>query len=247
MQILREIIDSKSEDFLYENDNRRTLWEIANCLKARSMVLRKVAENFTSYQEGRLVTPNGKENATLTYTDRAAEFYQSRFFTNDPEILIPLLMKALEIRDSTEGLDDTFGQIFEDRGLKEELFDDLRQGEFPRMREKTVITSHVYPILLENSTNLSFITGDECVPKTRMVLLPWVFYHFFPLDPELAIIFLDEKAEGQYFDRKVTRKDQIHRWNKLVHNCSTHYIFGRHDEALRMTVGGAVGNLAELV
>ncbi len=250
LSLLREIIKNRSEEFLYENDNRRTLWEIANCLKARSMVFRKSAEVFTSTQEGCLVTRNGNEFATLTYTNYAAEYYQTCLFTNDPEILIPLLLKSFRFQNPSEDVADTFDQIFEDRNLKDELFIDLKEGKIQRLPQQTVIPSKVHPILIENSTNLPFITGDECVPKTGFILpdlTTKIYYFFFPLDPELAIILLEEKEGEKYFHRKITQKDQVHRWNKLIYDCSTNYLFAKNEEPLTVTINEPERSPNELI
>lgn len=250
LPLLREIIKNRSEAFLYESDNQRTLWEIANCLQARSKLFRKSAEVFTSTQEGSLITRNGNKFATLTYTDYAAQFYQTCLFTNDPEILIPLLLKSIRFQSPSEDVDDTFDQIFEDEDLKDELLIDLKEGKIQRLPQQTVISSKVHPILIENRTNLPFITGDECVPKTGFILPDLTtksYYLFFPLDPELAIILLEEKEVEKYFHRKITRKDQIHRWNRLIYDCSTNYLFAKNEEPLRVTINEPGRNPNELV
>jgi hypothetical protein len=250
LSFLREIIENKSEDFLYENDNQSIIWEIANCLKSMSKVYRKNAETFTSTQEGSLVTKNGNRFATLTYTDYAAELYQTCLFTDDPKIIMPLFMKAVRFKDTLEDVDDTFEKIFNDKGLIEELYSDLEEGKIERLPVQTIIPSNVYPILIENKTNLPFITGDECVPKTAFVLpnlTTKIYYHFFPLNPDVAIILLDDQREEKYFQHKISRRNQVHRWNRLVYDCSLNFLFAKSKEPLSETINQPERNLTELI
>ncbi|MHA1956153.1 MAG: DUF4238 domain-containing protein [Candidatus Thorarchaeota archaeon] len=250
LSFLKEIIKNKSEEFLYENNNQKTLWEIANCLKSMSKVFREAAETFTSTQEGKLITKDGNVFATLTYTDFAAEFYQSYLFTNDPKILMPLFIKSVRFREASEDTNDTFEKIFEAEGLIEELNNDMEEGKIERLPEQTTIPSNVYPILIENNTNLPFITGDECVPKTAFILpdlTTRIYYHFFPLNPDVAIILLDEQREKKYFQRRITRRDQVHRWNRLIYDCSSNYLFAKSEETLRETINEPERSPTELI
>jgi len=250
LPFLREIINNRSEEFLYQNENQSIIWEIANCFLARSLTLRKMAETFTCTREGSLVAKNGKKHAIITYTPYGAEFLQTCLLTNDPEILIPLLQKAMSIRIHSGDANDTFERIYEDRGLNEQLLSDLREGKIHRKPVHTPIPNHVSPILVENRTDLQFITGDICVPKTGFIpsyLTTSIQYHYFPINPELAVILLEESKVEKYFPRQITRKDQVHRWNRLVHDCSVKYLFAREEEPLSVTINEPVSNLTELI
>lgn len=239
LSLLREIINCRSEDILYQGNNQQTIWEIANCLRAMSFTFRRFAEDYSSSYEGSLVEQDGTKFASLIHTDAAAELYQTGLVTRDPAIIFPLLMKSYIFHVPSDGTDDTFEKIFHDEGLMDDLLADLADGKIAAVERTTVIPETVYPIMIENQTNLEFITGDECVPKTAFIptdMATRVYYHFFPLSPEIALILLFDKEDESYFHRKISSIEQIHRWNRLVFDCSMNYLFGKTSNSLRYTI-----------
>ncbi len=235
--ILRKVIESKSEDLHPARENRRTIWEIANCLKARSIVDKKFTEMFTLMQEGSLIDCKTKKKmGSLIYTKDGAEFLQTAFFTNDPRILIPLMLKAYKIELPSADAYGTFDQIYEEKELKESLFKDLTN--FSEMTKRTLIPDTVYPILIENTTDLDFITGDVCVAKTEYLFLnkrTGIEYYYFPISPKLAILLLEEESQKGIFPRNIFQKVKVHQYNRLIYNCSYNYLFSYSKEALQTT------------
>lgn len=224
LSLLREIISNQSEDFLYENDNQNTLWEIANCLVAKSIWFREFTELYNLRTTGNMVDNDGNALGSITFTKESAEFFQTMFFTDNPEILYPMMLKSMRIKMPLENIDGTFEQIFEQKNIEKTPY-----GPNPTIFPiQTIIPRPIYPCLIFNQTEFPLITGDACVPKTEFVLpdkktrVP--VYHF-PLNSDLAIIFVEENEHREYIPRKITYRWDTFVWNRLMYNCSTHYLF----------------------
>lgn len=92
--------------------------------------------------------------------------------------------------------------------------------------------------MVENKTDLPFITGDECVPEGEYLLSDLnriVRTHYFPISPDLAIRFLHNKDLEKHFPREIDDKYEIHKMNGLIYNCSQHYLFANTERPLRLT------------
>lgn len=82
--------------------------------------------------------------------------------------------------------------------------------------------------LIENSTNLNFITTDQSVINTYAVRKPQFdkvndFEFFHPLSPHLAIYFSKKRPPGL---SQITDVKEIQALNLIMKDCSHDMIFG---------------------
>ncbi len=236
LNLLQKIIKNGAEECLYQNNNQETLWEIANCLKAKSFVFRDFLEFCNSLRVGDILGSDMRKRGTITYTEKAAEFFQTVLFTNDIEILFSLISKAYHIKIPSANVNGTFHQLDRKKNLEKEIIDEWRD-KF-KLPIRTIIPNTVYPILIENNTDLPFITGDECIPEGEYFLANLntkVRDHYFPISPDLAIRFLERKEFETHFPREIIDKYEIHKMNGLIYNCSQYYLFSNTEKPLRLT------------
>ncbi len=239
LHLLREIIENRSEDFLYQNNNQETLWEIANCFRAKCITFRWAAQEINSLYTGKIISKDtSRIEGSVEYTEVAAELFQTMNLTDDPEILLPLFLKSFKIiipkKMVNENLEDSFLKL--DENQKKEFFVSLKK-QF-NIQIEPMIPRTVYPILIENKTSMPFITGDDCVPKGEVVLnnisTTIISYHF-PIAPDLAIMFLEKKEFQKHIARTITSEYEVYNQNRLIFNCSQYYLFSNETRSLRVT------------
>ncbi len=233
MPILRDIIKNKTGENLYQDNHQEVLREIANCLIGRSIVFRNLGEIYTSEVVGEIRTPDGKL-LEFSYIEGSSEYFQTLLFTCDNKILLPLILKYTKIKVPSDGVDGTFEEIFKGTGTEmEDLLDGL-----PVQPITSALPPVLYPVLVENKTDLPFITGDVCVCKTEYVSTDLVtkfpIYHF-PISPSTSIIFLESRNFEKHIPRSITDENEVHKFNRLIYNCSHHYLFSNQPDALERT------------
>jgi hypothetical protein len=234
LSLLKEIIENRCEDHLYQSHHQQTLSEIANCFVVRSISFRIMAELSNSLLTWDIIDSDGEEKGIITYTKEAAELIQTMLLTENPEIFHRLLPKSFKLAIPSDNVDGTFDQISKEKGI-EKAPPELQSET--RLPLRTHIPNTVYPILIENNTELPFITGDMCVPKMEYRLpdlktkIP--FYHF-PISPDLAITFLEDKELEKHFPRRIEDTFEIYKLNRTIYECSTSFLFSNKPEPLRL-------------
>ncbi len=233
--LLKEIIENRTEKFLYLQNHQETLWEIANCLAVHSITFRNTAELFCSQTKGDMIDKSGEKFAEISYTEKSAEFYQSSLYTNDIEILSPLFPRAFKLSFPSENVDDTLLQRSKEKGLGEDdLLDTMRR--VTKQPLQTLIPKTAHPILIENNSDFQFITGDVCIAKGEYQLSDLktkIAVFLFPINPELAILFLEEKELEENIPRIINDKWIVFTWNRHIYNCSIRYLFAKSRESLQ--------------
>ncbi len=235
LSFLRDVIENKSEDFLNQCNHRETLIEIANCLVARSLVFRTHATVHCALTTGEMIDGKGDKFAELIYTDEGAEFLQTALLTNNIEILLPLMLKAYRFVVPSDDSDATFQERLEKQGLQvDELVDSFRNMNQPPIQP--FLSSTLFPILIKNNSEFQFITGDACVAKGNYQLSDLktkIPVFLFPINPELAILFLEEEKSKNEVPRIVNDRWIIFAWNRHIYNCSVNYLFANSREPLQ--------------
>jgi len=235
LELLRNIIRSKSEDLLYQENNQEILWEIANCLKARSFAFRHLVELAHSMTTGYMIERNETIWGSISYTEKSAELFQTLLFTNDMEIIWPLILESYKLSIPSNGIDGTGRQVAEQKGSSQKMLKPPRNRD--ELPIRTLIPETAYPILIENFSGFPFITGDECVPKTEYLvhdLKTRIPQYHFPISPELAITFVERKEHEVYFPRIIENKRDIQKMNRLIYNCSVRYLFSKSEAPLKL-------------
>ncbi len=231
--LLREIINNRSEEFLYQDNNQDTLVEIANCLAGRSIVYRSHLIRFCRSQQGSLITKDGVTWADLLYTDVGPDLFQTMQFTRDNKIILPLMLRAFRLIIHEEGTNGTFLKGLEKKGIYENELIQSWTMSLPPI--EPFLPKSLHPILLENKSETQFIAGDVCVVKTEYLaddLRTKIPVYHFPINEKYAILFLENAEFDSKIPRVIRDKWDIFKWNRVIYNNSVNYLFSKSRDAL---------------
>jgi len=238
LSLLRKIAEIGKESFLCENNNQEILFEIANFFATRAISFRNLISNL--YDDfidlSPKISPSLKK--LLKKDDEPAKTLQSVALAEEPDkVLQKQYSKSYEKTYPNKEELDIDRIIKKEEPYKSEALLKYKTAikEFENFK---MLFSIKYPILVENKSELPFVTGDNCViPMIHISKFPSDRFSnfYFPISPRFAIYFLPEKKYQSKFNRMLDDGYKILQLNHNIFRTSNYFIFANEERVLRLT------------